>query len=225
MKNYIKLLTATLIVALTFALIAPAVFASDALVINSEAVECERGKTVEVALVVESNPGFAALMINVSKVPGIEVTNVENGTVMSQMTSGNNILWDAASNSTETGTLVVLTFSISDTAELGEHQITVNAFECFNDSLKSVNVSIAPIVINVIEEKETVEETDSETEAESKDSVESVETEGDKVDTEIADTASQDDTTAGGCNSVISGSALIVSLLSVAIFSFRRKED
>ena len=210
MKSFIKLLTATLVVALTFAMIAPAAFASDALVIASEAVECERGKTVEVALVVENNPGFAALMINVSKVQGIEVVNVENGNVMSQMTSGTNILWDAASDSTVTGTLVVLTFSVSDTVELGEHTIAVNFYECFNYSLQAVSVSIAPIVINVIDGAETDDETDDV-----------------KVVTEAEATtdATQDDNGAGGCKAVVSGGVFFVTLIFVAVFSFRRKDD
>ena len=218
MKNFIKLLIATLVVALTFAMIAPAAFASDALVIASEAVECERGKTVEVALVVENNPGFAALMINVSKVQGIEVVNVENGNVMSQMTSGTNILWDAASDSTVTGTLVVLTFSVSDTVELGEHTIAVNFYECFNDSLQAVSVSIAPIVINVIDGEETDDETVDETVDETDDV---------KVVTEAEATtdATQDDNGAGGCKAVVSGGVFFVTLIFVAVFSFRRKDD
>lgn len=123
--------------------------ANNTLTITAEEVSGERGDTVEVVLKVSENPGFAALRITVSESKDFELISVTNGTVMKTMTSGKNILWDSATNSTATGTLVTLTYKISDTAKLGKNVIKVTLRDCFNASLNMVEVSISNIVINV----------------------------------------------------------------------------
>ena len=124
--------------------------AANALKINTTGAEGERGDTVKVTLNVESNPGFAALLIKIPETDGIEVVEVKNGTVMRQITVGKNILWDSSSNSKATGTLLTVTLRIGENAKSGEHVINVKVFECFNDKFEAVDVNIEPIVIRVI---------------------------------------------------------------------------
>ena len=158
MKLSIKITVFTLLVALMLASICPAVLAvsDDTLVITSEEVTVERGDSVDVALVVTQNPGFAGLRIHVAATDGFEVTKVTNGTVKNTMTADYYILWDDTKNTAKTGTLVTLTFKISEDAPLGKNNIDVVLADCCDDALDDVDVTIAPIVINV--QEKTAEE-------------------------------------------------------------------
>lgn len=151
MKRIIKILATVIFAAMLMACICPITFAADAdtLTVTSAEVTGERGETVEVSLVVVENPGFAALRITVEETEGFTVTETTNGTVMKTMTSKKNILWDDSKNSTKTGVLVTLKITIDADATAGRNIINVTLRECYNADLKKVNVSIAPIVINV----------------------------------------------------------------------------
>lgn len=189
MKNRTKIL----IVALVAVFVAVGFFttvvgaSNDTLVITSEEVSGERGETVEVVLKVTENPGFAAMRIKVSESKDFELISVTNGSVMRDITTGKNILWDSASNSTATGTLVTLTYKISDTAKLGKNEIKVTFIDCFNEDLLAVNVSLTNIVINV-ESQPEVEETTTAT-------VPPVETEPKPVETNPAPVETTEATT------------------------------
>lgn len=169
MKSKIKVFAIIISVFTMIALMCPvlAVSADDTLVISTSKAEGKRGDTVEVTLTVDSNPGFAAMLINIPVTSGFEVVEVKNGNVMRSMTPGKNILWDSDSNSTATGTLLTVTLLITDSAEFGETVINVKMIECFNDTFGAVTVSIEPIVINVLGEESEEESTTSEVESES----------------------------------------------------------
>jgi hypothetical protein len=243
MKNLIKLFSLTLVMALVFVVVAPAALASDAsddnyLVIKATEVEAEIGDEVKVSLIVENNPGFAALILYIPETQGIEIVEVENGTVMATMTAGRNILWDSASNSTATGTLATITFRITDEAKLGENVISVNAFECYQEFAESVPVNTYPIIINVVANADQdTDETDgaddvTESATEKADVTEST-TEDAKV-TENDDTTADDEATTtvvdqpadkkGGCNSMISGGIFVFLLVPVAMIAIKRKD-
>ena len=136
---------------------------STKLEVSSSSAEGEIGDTVTVTLTVTNNPGFAALLINIPSVKGFEVVSCVNGTVMRQMSVGKNILWDSASDSAKTGTLLTITFRINDNAPKGDNYIIVNAIECYNDDLNMVSVNMEKIKITVLGE-EISEETTTETE-------------------------------------------------------------
>ncbi len=147
-----RILLITVTVLMIFSSLCVGVSASDVMTVTTSVAEGERGELVEVVLNVESNPGFCALMINVSQTEDFEVVEVKNGTVMKTMTSGKNILWDSASDSTATGTLLTVTFRIGDRAQAGENTINIRVIECFNDELDPVSISIEPIKIKVLGE-------------------------------------------------------------------------
>lgn len=119
------------------------------LVIDIAEVNAKSGDTVSVVLNVTENPGFAALLITVPEIKGLELQEVTNGTIIETMTSGVNILWDAVENSTATGTLVTLTYKVTDSATLGTNTANIIVRACNNVDLQEVSVEIAPIVVNV----------------------------------------------------------------------------
>ena len=154
--------------------------ADDEVVITAPEVTAYRGGTVDVVLNVKQNPGFATLLINIADHQGIEpatevkndeeVKIVKNGTVLPNMTVGNDvfgILWDGIKNSTVTGTMCTITFEIADDAKLGKNEIGITVKECFGydeatDTMPEVSVNISNIVINV-EERPADESTSTET--------------------------------------------------------------
>ena len=171
MKLSVKITVFTVLIALIVASLCPVVFAQtgDTLVITSEEVTAERGSSVQVNLVVTENPGIAGLRIRVEDdaAEGFEVTEVKNGSIKSAMTADYYILWDDSKNTSTVGTLVTLTIKISDEAPLGANTIDVIAKDCCNAALENVDVSTAPIVINVQEKTAQESETETETEIES----------------------------------------------------------
>jgi hypothetical protein len=146
--------------------------AEGTLTVSASSTEGRIGDTVEITLTVDSNPGFAALLINVKTGDGFELVSAKNGTVMHNMTTGNNILWDSASDSTSTGTLLTLSIKICENARLGDNYIEVKVLECYNSSLNSVNVAIDSMQIKVVGDQQTTE-----TESTVESSVETNETE------------------------------------------------
>ena len=167
MSNKIKILVYTLIVGLLVVGLFPiAALAADGnLVITASEVTAKRGETVEVVLNVTENTGVASLLINVAETEGFELvkTDVKNGTVMSNITVGKNILWEniedsdtmsIPKDSTAMGTLVTLTFKIADNAKLGKNEIKVAAIDSFSYDVDTnvcadVTINVSNIVINV----------------------------------------------------------------------------
>lgn len=201
MKTIIKILSITLTALMLLSALCIGVSAADVMTVSTSSAEGERGETVDVVLTVESNPGFAALLITIPQTEGFEVVEVKNGTVMRQMTSGKNILWDSSSDSTATGTLLTVTFKIGDRAQAGENIINIKVIECFNDAFDDVSVSIAPVKINVLGEpilpvETTAEETETDETVESDTEIGSVDTETDEVFTNNVETDSENNVTA-----------------------------
>ena len=169
------------------------VSASSKLEVSASKVEGERGDTVVVTLTVDNNPGFAALLINIPTVKGFEVVSCVNGNVMRQMSVGKNILWDSASNSTKTGTLLTITFRISEDAPAGDNYISVRVAECYNDDLNSVPVEMDKIKITVLGEV-LPEDTTTETE-ETTTEIEETTTESEKITTETEEITTESEET------------------------------
>ena len=175
---------------------------ADTLVINIQEVSAARGDVIKVVLNVTANPGISGLIITVPEIEGFDLRDVANGTVMSTMTSGLNILWDGLSDSTETGTLVTLTYMVSDEAALGNNSVSVKVRSCTNESGKEVAVVIDPIVITVTEGT------------------------GEGVDTETSDGGNSADIgsgCAGGCSGEIGVGAIILTTLIAGAWFFGKK--
>lgn len=237
MKNFVKLISLAMAIAFILVIVAPAAFASDTsdedyLVIKAVGAEGKVGEEVTVSLVVDNNPGFAALIINIPEKQGLELVNIENGTVMATMTTGRNIVWDSASNSKTTGTLVKLTYRITDAAIIGQNAIQVSAHECYNEALKSVSVAVESIIINVIDDSEqtTSEKVDTDNEtnvAEDSTTEEMIVTDNDStVEQEEPATLDEEPTDKmNGCNAVISTGIFVIFIIPVALVVIKREDQ
>jgi hypothetical protein len=68
------------------------------------------------------------------------------------MTTGKNVLWDAASDCTKTGTLVTVRVRIGEKAEAGENILKVKVQECFNEAGGGVASTVTAVKFNVLGE-------------------------------------------------------------------------
>lgn len=237
--NKFKIVSIIILIILVISCICPlmSVGAADGLIVSASSTEGERGDTVEIALTVTDNPGFASLLITVPQIDGFELVSVENGSVMRDMTYVKNILWSSATNSTSVGTLVILTFKIGENAPSGVNSFDIIVKESFNDKFNAVNVEISSVSINVIGEP-LVEETDASTTNETTETESNAETEsntetGSEIESEsevIADTSEsvtkQEDKVDEpskkpliGCIGEIGvGAVIIISIIGTALF-------
>ena len=108
---------------------------SNALCVEVESVEAKAGETVDVDVIVTSNPGVTAVKLvvdfddSVLTLIGAEDKGVFNAGMFSDdYTSDYELVWlDAlsAENNTATGIVATLTFKVNDGADLGDTAITV----------------------------------------------------------------------------------------------------
>lgn len=111
----------------------------NAAVVSVVPVRGKAGQTVEIAVTLENNPGFADLGIEISYDTGVmQLTNVTpNNAVGGNFTTSQQLTdlpymfeWvEGTENNTFTGTLVTLTFQIKDSAELGSYPVTVSYYK------------------------------------------------------------------------------------------------
>ena len=146
-KLYARILIALCVLMMT--VIPTTVSAAGSLDISATYAEGSPGDTVEITLTVDNNPGFAILWITITEVEGIEMEKLENGNVMRDCEVGRNVLWDAAKNSTNVGTLAKITFKITDKAKNGLNSINVIVRQCIDENGRDVMVSFATINIKV----------------------------------------------------------------------------
>ena len=154
MKKIIAIIMSALI---AIAGICPAIAAGEPniLIISSSSASGEIGDEVEVTLTIENNPGYAALLLNIPEAQGFELVSAKSGSGMGTFTQGVNLLWDSSYNITKTGTLLTLTYRITDDAKVGNNVIKVNLLECNNEDRNAVVVVTEDINITVVESVET----------------------------------------------------------------------
>lgn len=127
---------------------------ADTLKIVSQSVQGKVGDEVQVSLIVESNPGFAAMRLYIPLAPGVEFVSAQRGVIVDGFTAGSNgtrFLWDASSNSTKTGVLATFTYRITTSAQIGDIALNVKVIECWNEQYDEVAVEAQPIVIKVVQ--------------------------------------------------------------------------
>ncbi len=124
----------------------------NAAVVSVVPVRGKAGQTVEIAVTLENNPGFADLGIEISYDTGVmQLTNVTpNNAVGGNFTTSQQLTdlpymfeWvEGTENNTFTGTLVTLTFQIKDSAELGSYPVTVSYYKGkFGNNIDGVDVN------------------------------------------------------------------------------------
>ncbi len=103
-----------------------------------------KGDTVTVTVSLANNPGIAALAFRVSYPKGAMTLELaEAGTLFGSSTLNKTtgmFVFDNATDVTENGTLLTLTFRVSDTADLGKYRISVEIVSCNNAAEEDIIV-------------------------------------------------------------------------------------
>lgn len=100
------------------------------------------GDTVRITVSLANNPGIAALAFRISYPKGaMTLESAVAGELFGNATrnpSAGLFLFDNATDVTENGTLLTLTFKVSDTAALGEYRIALEIVSCNNASEETI---------------------------------------------------------------------------------------
>ena len=97
--------------------------------------------TVKLAVNIQNNPGIAGIVLTVKyDTDALTLDSITNGSIMSTMTTGTNIVLNNTTNTSEDGVLVTLTFKANENAELGDYAIECIVRECSNTSLEAVTL-------------------------------------------------------------------------------------
>lgn len=118
------------------------------------------GKTVDVTLDIKENTGIAGMILKLSYDEELTLTNIAPGTALSSLTftppaivSKNpcTLLWDGIEADTTNGTILTLTFAISDTAADGEYDVNVSYTkgDIYDGDTEDINVQIDNGVVTV----------------------------------------------------------------------------
>ena len=106
---------------------------------------------MKVVLDLANNPGVAYLRLTVKyDTEALTLKTVENGSIISDLDQGVNLVWSADSNSTANGTLVTLTFEVKENAAVGDYTVDLVLRECYDETYNSVPLYTVDGVIEVI---------------------------------------------------------------------------
>ena len=127
-----------------------------------ENVSGTQGETVQAVIKMDQNPGIIAARLKVNyDAEAMTLTKVEDGGILGEHTFGNNLkanpytmLWEngtVSSNLTGTGTLVVLTFQIAESASEGAHDVTLSydPDEVYDVDLRNVKFTVSNGTVTV----------------------------------------------------------------------------
>ena len=119
-------------------------------------------KQAKITLSMENNPGIVGLTLQISyDESAMTLSNAENGTAIkgenitfTPPASGSNFVWSGTSvksDEVSDGTLLTLTFDISENAKLGEYPISVSCLNAVDNELKKVPIKIDSSSISIID--------------------------------------------------------------------------
>lgn len=123
------------------------------------------GETVTVPVIVSDNNGFSQFTFKVSyNSSALTLTDITKGEVLKTSDSGaftvdaanNTVSYTDSVNIESDGTLLYLTFKVSDSAAAGKYDVAVKADSFKNDSGKSVNNSIAGGKVSIAKSVSTI---------------------------------------------------------------------
>ena len=119
--------------------------------LTAESKQAKPGDTVKVVLDLANNPGVAYLRLTVKyDTAALTLKTVENGSIISDLDQGVNLVWSADSNSTANGTLVTLTFEVKEDAAFGDYTVDLVLRECYNETYNSLPLYTVDGVIEVV---------------------------------------------------------------------------
>ena len=138
-----------LLSALAFILFSVPTFADGGLDIAVNNTGCAAGQTAYVTVSVTGNPGISNLSLDVSCDSALTVSGAENGSVLSDMSSGTGYTWSVPADSVSDGTLVTLSVSVPADAERRDYTISLTVSECKNSGGDDVPYSVSSGVLTV----------------------------------------------------------------------------
>lgn len=119
--------------------------------LTAESKQAKPGDTVKVVLDLANNPGVAYLRLTVKyDTAALTLKTVENGSIISDLDQGVNLVWSADSNSSANGTLVTLTFEVKENAAVGDYTVDLVLRECYDETYNSVPLYTVDGVIEVV---------------------------------------------------------------------------
>ncbi len=120
------------------------VSAASAMTVTLDSVTANPGDTVDVAIKITSNPGgLSTLIMSVSyDTSAFELVSSANGSILSSMTDGKNLVFNDGNGSSKTGTLVTLTFKVKSPAAFGTYNITATVYECYDINENDVTANV-----------------------------------------------------------------------------------
>lgn len=140
-ESILRIAVLMLCVSMFMAIFCLNVSAAGSMSVKVDSVTSAPGKTVDVAIKLENNPGnLTVLVVTVSYDTSLEFVKTSNGTVFSTLTAGTNLVFDDAGTS-KSGTLATLTFKVKDDAELGNYSVNVTVRECYDADYAGITTS------------------------------------------------------------------------------------
>lgn len=124
--------------------------AAGAATLTASSVECKQGDTIKITATLSNNPGIAGLVITPqSSTSDITFSGASNGSVLGNMTSGSNLVFDASSDSKTNGTLCTVTFKVSTSLAPGTYKVYFTVRGCSNASGEDVSVNTVKGTVKV----------------------------------------------------------------------------
>ncbi len=119
------------------------------IVVDSRSITPE--STIKLSVNLKNNPGIAGIVLTIKyDTDALMLDSVTNGSIMSTMTTGTNIVFNNNTNTSEDGVLVTLTFTVKENAELGDYVIDCLVRECSNTELESVAIASQSGMLSLI---------------------------------------------------------------------------
>lgn len=109
------------------------------------------GSTVTLDVLLQENPGIAFLSVTLNYDTSVlTLQSVSNGTIISDMNEGLNLVWSADSNATGTGVLCQVTFLVKEDAQDGDYTVSVDVREAYDENTNDVSFSVSGGTVTVL---------------------------------------------------------------------------
>jgi hypothetical protein len=110
----------------------------------------KKGETVSLSLSIKDNPGISGLEISLKyDTNALTLTGTKAGTLFSGFTASKNFLWDEVSDVTDNGLLATFTFTVSESAKVGDYTVDIIVRCCTNEDLDDVSCNVSSGKISV----------------------------------------------------------------------------
>ena len=129
--------------------------AEDGLLITVSHETGKPGDTVVVTVTLDRNPGFCYMRLTAAYDEEVFTqVKVQNGDVAETFTAAKSFLLETEADTTATGILLTVVFTIREDAAPGEYPVEIECRECYNNALDDIKASLISAVITVVSDVE-----------------------------------------------------------------------